>query len=150
LLAREAADWQTLTGYWRGLPEEAWLLPGAGGSDWNVKDLMNHIAAWLEAAARIIPELAAGRPATLGHGTDRFNALEYAASRERSLAATRRRLHRARRDFLASIQPVPDALLLDPKGRINWWVKYNSYSHYSQHFRQLAAFRAQLEGRRPR
>lgn len=147
LLAREADDWRTLTGYWRGLPDEAMQTPGAGGSDWSIKDLMNHIAAWLEAATRIIPELAAGRRATLGHGTDHFNALEYAASRDRSLAATRRRLSRARRDFLACLTPVPDEPLLDPQSRINWWVKYNSYNHYSQHFRPLAAFRAKWDAK---
>jgi hypothetical protein len=38
-----------------------------------VKDVMNHVTAWLEVTSRMIPEWREGRKATLGHGTDKFN-----------------------------------------------------------------------------
>jgi len=74
--AREKEVWGELAATWRGLPEEALTRPGACGPEWSVKDVMNHVAAWMEAALRVIPELGRGRRATLGHGTNTFNALE--------------------------------------------------------------------------
>jgi hypothetical protein len=140
LLAREAADWAELTATFRGLPEMALSGPGASGPTWSVKDVLNHIAAWQEAALRILPELLAGRRATLGHGTDRFNAEQHTADAGRSLAATRRRVNASRRALLALIDTIPDAALLDPAGRVNWWVRYTTYSHYGEHINNLAAF----------
>ncbi len=142
LLAREAADWAELTAAWRGLPETALTQPGASGPAWSVKDVMNHIAAWQAAALRIIPAYLAGRRATLGHSTDRFNADQQAAGQTRSLAATRRRLNAGRRALLALLADIPDAALLDPAGRINWWVRYTTYSHYGEHIHNLTAFAA--------
>ena len=140
LLAREAADWAELTATYRGLPEAALTQPGAAGPAWNVKDVLNHIAAWQEAALRIIPEYLAGRRATLGRSTDRFNAEQQAADQGRSLAATRRRLNASRRALLALLAQVPDDALLDPAGRLNWWVRYTLYSHYGEHIYNLTAF----------
>ncbi len=141
LLRREQEVWDELTATWAGLPEAALVRPGACGPTWSVKDVMNHVAAWQEAALRLIPELLAGRPATLGHGTDRFNALQQAADRGRSLAATRRRLNRARRALLRLLERVPDPVLLDPNGRVNWWVRYTTYSHYGEHIWELGEWR---------
>ncbi len=146
LLAREQADWDELRATWQGLPEAALLLPGACGPEWSVKDTLNHLAAWLEATLRIVPELAAGRRATLGHGVERFNVLQFAADRDRSLAATRRRLSRARREVLALFDRVPDEALLDPNRRIGWWIKYNTYAHYSMHVWELSQFRQRWLG----
>ena len=53
----------------------------------------------------------------------------------------RRRLARARRDVLALIDQVPDAALLDPNGRVHWWVKYSTYAHYGEHIWEAGEFR---------
>ena len=150
LLAREKETWDELAATWCDLPEAAQLQPGACGPGWSVKDVVNHVAAWQEAALRIIPEYLAGRRATLGHGTDRFNELQQLADRDRSLAASRRRLNRSRRLLLALLPAVPDEQLLDPNGRIHWWVKYTTYAHYGQHIYELSAFarRWKAEGSR--
>lgn len=118
-----------------------WFNPAHGGPAWSVKDVMNHIAAWLEAALRVIPELRQGRKATAGHGTDRFNAIQHAADKDRPLAASKRRLNRARRAALALLATLPEAQLLDVNGRIGWWVKYSTYGHYSEHIYELTQFR---------
>jgi uncharacterized protein (TIGR03083 family) len=141
LLQREADTWAELTATWRGLPEAALTQPGACGPGWSVKDVMNHIAAWLEAALRILPEQLAGRRATLGASTNRFNAEQQAAHRGRSLAATRRRLNAARRQMLALLDEIPDGPLLDPASRVHWWVKYSSYAHYGEHIWELGEWR---------
>jgi uncharacterized protein (TIGR03083 family) len=140
LLAREQEVWRELTATWRGLPDEALIRPGACGPGWSVKDVVNHVAAWMEAAQRIIPQLLAGRRATLGHGTTTFNTLQQAADRDRSLAVSRRRLNRARRELLALFDEVPDGPLLDPSGRVNWWVAFTTYSHYGEHIWELGEF----------
>ena len=143
--AREQEMWKELTATWRGLPDEALVQPGACGPEWSVKDVMNHIAAWLEATQRLVGETMRGNPATLGHGTDKFNALRYAEDKDRSLAATRRRLSLARRETLAFLAAVPEELLLDVKGKAGWWIKYNTYGHYSMHVYELTEFRKRWE-----
>ena len=149
LLAREQADWSELTAAYRGLPEAALVAPGACGPGWSVKDVMNHVAAWQEAALRIIPEYLAGRRATLGASTNKFNAHQQAADRDRSLAASRRRLNQSRRALLKLLEAVPDDLLLDPAGRINWWMRYTSYSHYGEHIWELGEYAKRARGRAP-
>lgn len=140
LLAREKETWDELAATWCKLPDAALLQPGACGPGWSVKDVMNHIAAWQEAALRIIPELLAGRRATLGHGTTRFNALQHEQDRDRSLQASKRRLNKARRELLALLDRVPDEPLLDPRSRIHWWAKYTLWAHYGEHIWELAQF----------
>ena len=76
LIAREKEVWNELAETWCKLPPEALVEPGACGPEWSVKDVMNHIAAWQEAALRAVPELLKGRKATLGASTDKFNALQ--------------------------------------------------------------------------
>ncbi|MEP7357755.1 MAG: ClbS/DfsB family four-helix bundle protein [Anaerolineales bacterium] len=146
LLAREQADWDELAGAWRNLPESALLAPGANSTDWSVKDVINHVAAWQEAALRIIPEYLAGRRATLGASTDKFNALQQAADANRSLGASRRRLNRSRRALLKLLEEIPDDDLVDPAGRVNWWVRYTMYSHYGEHIAALSEYARRVRG----
>ena len=118
--AREKEVWGELAATWRGLPEEALTRPGACGPEWRE-----------------------GRKATLGHGTDKFNAVQHEQDKSRSLAASKRRLDRARREALALIAALPEADVLNLEGRRGWWIKYNTYGHYSQHIYELAGFRKQ-------
>ena len=101
---------------------------------------MNHVAAWQEAALRIIPEYLAGRRATLGASTDKFNAIQQDADRDRTLLASKRRLNRSRRTLLKLLEEVPDEVLVDPTGRVNWWVRYTLYSHYGEHISALTEY----------
>lgn len=144
LLAREKEVWDELAATWCKLPDAALEQPGACGPGWSVKDVMNHIAAWQEAALRIIPRLVAGQPATLGAGTERFNAEQQAADRQRTLRATKRRLNQARRDLLALLDTVPDDVLLDQSTRVNWWVRYTLHAHYGEHIWELDQFRQRI------
>jgi hypothetical protein len=142
-LGREKESWAKLTATWRGLPEADLLQPGASGPAWNIKDVMNHIAAWQEASLRVIHDLLEGRWGRLGYNTDRFNALHYREDRDRSLAATHRRLSRARRELLTLLETVPEKGLLNEFGQqqIGWWAKYATFGHYEQHIPILTEFR---------
>ena len=90
--------WGELTATWRSLPDGALVRPGACGSDWSVKDVMNHIAAWQEATLEALPVLLKGDKLPAGqYSIQKFNALHYAADQDRSLTASQRRLNRSRR-----------------------------------------------------
>lgn len=139
--------WDELAETWRKLPDKALLEIGACGPTWSAKDVMNHVAVWQEAALRVIPDLMRGRKATAGHGTDTFNAIHHAEDRDRPLAASKRRLNRARRALLALIAQVPEVRLLDLNDRIGWWVKYSTYGHYAEHIYALTEWRRKLGAR---
>src|SRR3990172_475931 len=144
LAAREKEVWEELAAAWCKLPDEVLMQPGACGPEWSVKDVMNHIAAWQEAALRIITDFIKGRKATLGHSTNTFNALRQVEDKGRPLAASKRRLNRARRELLALIAALPEARCLDPNDRVGGWVKFTTYAHYGEHIYELTEFRMRI------
>ena len=46
LLVREAASWAALWSLIEALSDEEWLLPGAAGDEWNVKNVVAHLSSW--------------------------------------------------------------------------------------------------------
>lgn len=106
--------------------------------------LMNHITAWQEAALRVIPELMRGNRATLGSSVNKFNAMQRDADRARTVIASLHRLRRVRRQLLTLLAAIPDDVLIDPTTRINWWVKYTTYTHYGEHIYELTQFRKRV------
>jgi len=138
---RQQNVWKELTATWRGLPEAALVKPGAVGPEWSVKDVMNHLASWHEVTVQALKAMAQGRPAGAGHSVDKFNALHAAADKNRSLAASRRRLNRSRRELLRFVATLPNAEVLNLEGRIGSWVKNNTYGHYTSHLIDLQEYR---------
>ncbi len=141
--SREQEAWSSLTVTWVDLPNEVLLLHGACGTDWSVKDVINHIAAWQEAATRVITDLLDGRWGRLGASTDKFNARQYGIDRERPLAESCERSVHARRDLLTLLATIADDRLPDEYGRqqIGWWAKWTTYAHYEEHLPDLTTFR---------
>jgi hypothetical protein len=146
--AAEAAAWKALSGLWRGLPEAALLEPGASGPEWSIKDVMNHLAAWMEATCEVMPRLLAGQKLPKGeYHIPAFNARHSAADAGRSLPASRRRLNRARRAVLAYSATLPEPVALDTRlHRPGRWIKYATYGHYEEHFEALREFRRKVAG----
>jgi predicted nucleic acid-binding Zn ribbon protein len=141
---REEAEWKALTGLWADLPEKDLVRPGACGA-WSVKDVMNHIASWMEAARKVIPlRLAGGRPPAGLYTVGNFNPAQYARYRRSSLAASKRRLQRNRKLLLELLRRVPKGELLAFTRRIGSWAKYSTYGHYAEHMRPLAGYRRSL------
>lgn len=140
---REEVAWQALTATWANLPAETLLLPVASGAEWSIKDIINHLAAWQEAAVRVINDLLAGRWGRLGPAVDKFNAQQYVVDRSRPLVESRERLERTRSELLALLATVSGDQLLNEYGRqqIGWWAKWTTYGHYEQHLVDLATFR---------
>lgn len=142
LLEREEQVWGEMVATWQGLPDDALSKTGACGPTWSIKDVMNHTAAWQEAALRIIPQLMAGQKAAAGHSTDKFNAIHHENDRNLSLSETIDRFNDTRTKLLELIETLPDELILDPNCRVGWWIKYSTYGHYSSHIHDLTVFRA--------
>jgi hypothetical protein len=144
-LALERQAWEELTATWRGLPDGALVRPGACGSEWSVKDVMNHIAAWQEATLEALPVLLKGDKLPAGqYSIQKFNALHYAADQDRSLTASQRRLSRSRHKLLAFLASVPETQLLDLKSRVGVWVKYATFGHYDEHLRDLQNYQRKV------
>src|SRR5512146_2816449 len=86
--ALEEKAWGELADTWRSLPDEALLQPGASG-EWSIKDVMNHIAAWQEAAMLALPELLQGHRLPRGkYNIAKFNVRQSAEDQDRPLAAS--------------------------------------------------------------
>jgi hypothetical protein len=139
---REQQTWKALTSTWSNLSETALLQRGAAGTQWNVKDVMNHIATWQETGLRMIDDLQAGRWARLGTNTDSFNHQHYLEDRERSLAASQKRLRSVRSKLLRRLRTLSEPELLNEFGRqaIGWWAKWTTYAHYEEHIPTLQEF----------
>jgi len=139
--ALEAAVWKEITAAWRGLPAKRLVRPGASGPAWSVKDVMNHLAAWMMATQAALPGILARRPLPKGeYDIASFNERHAAADQARSLAASRRRLNRARRAFLDYVATLPPADVLNVKARPGRWIKFATYGHYDEHLAALTAF----------
>lgn len=144
--AREQAAWDAFSSCWADLPDTLLSLPGACGPDWSTKDLLNHIAAWQEAALRVIDDLLAGRWGRLGPNIEKFNQMNYAADRERTAEESKLRLVASRQALLEQLTSLTPEQLLNEFGRqqMGWWAKWATYGHYEQHLAGLQAFRANL------
>lgn len=143
---REQEAWTAFVHAWADLSDADLLRPGACGELWGVKDVLNHIAAWQEAARRMIEGIRAGRWARLGMNTAKFNQHQYDRDRDRPLRESRDRLFEARSQLLHALEPLSAEQLLNEYGRqqCGWWAKWNTYAHYEPHTIDLAAFRQRL------
>ena len=144
--AREQAAWEDFFHAWNDLPDTLLSLPGACGPEWSIKDLLNHIAVWQEAASRVIHDLLAGRWGRLGPNIETFNQINYAADRERPADESRSRLVASRQALLEQLHSLTPEQLLNEYGRqqTGWWAKWATYGHYEQHLADLQTFRAHL------
>ncbi len=88
--------------------------------------MLNHFAAWQEAALRVVGDLRAGRWGRLGPSVERFNREQHAADRDRPLDETLQRLQSARAALLQLLAQVDEATLLNEYGRqtVGWWAKW--------------------------
>jgi uncharacterized protein (TIGR03083 family) len=146
--AREAAAWERLQQLLDGLEPDTLARPGACGAEWSVKDVLNHVAAWQEAALRVAGDLRAGRWGRLGPSVERFNVEQHAADRDRPLDETLQRLQFTRAALLQLLVQVDETTLLNEYGRqaVGWWAKWTTYGHYEQHLNDLEAFVRAVQG----
>jgi hypothetical protein len=141
LLAHERIMWAKLSATWKDLPEPTLLIPIRAGG-WSIKDVMNHIAAWQEAARRVVGDLLAGRFARLGLSPHNFNQRSFELDKHKPLTLTRQRSVKSRRELLKLWATVPTDMLSNEYGRqrLGWWAQWCTYGHYQQHLADLTSF----------
>ena len=126
---------------------------------WTVEDLLNHVAAWDEAATAAVRDLAAGAPPSMREvaDVDAWNERAVAARRGRPPADTLAALHAARGALRAALDAAPaDLWGVEPRtgaggtarnvpGIVRAWAR-----HDAEHAAELRAFRDRATGTGPR
>lgn len=121
------------------IPEDAILRPRTQGA-WSIKDVLAHIAAWEEEGTRRLALIARGRSDRIvWYDTmaevDRFNARAVRAARRVPLAATLRRLARARNALVSALRRLPPRALADPAHDlpVTRWLREFAWTHETAH-----------------
>lgn len=147
LLAREAASWAALWALVDDLDEDAWLIPGAAGDEWTLKNVMAHISSWQEETLTVLPDMArqivAGVKAPRRYDIDAWNDEQYRARRDLPADVVRDTLLAARAELLAMIERIPEEWLGKYRHITNWIVAVTDH-HYDAHAEMLRAWRATL------
>ncbi len=101
----------------------AQLVQQGAIGEWSVKDVLAHLAAW---EARLVQRVTGKTEDGAGMGTPQYNALVYAANKDKSLAAVRAKFARTHRAVLALAAELPSV------ERARWAVAFrlNTYNHY--------------------
>jgi uncharacterized damage-inducible protein DinB len=128
------------------MPEAAIVRPRTQ-RDWSVKDVLAHVAAWEEEAAKRLALLARGRGDRVRFydettEIDRFNARVVRAARRTSLRATLRRLARVRKALVQSLRRLPSDTLRDPSHRypVVVWLPEFAWAHERAHLSEITAW----------
>jgi len=116
------------------VPSERRTVPPAPGQ-WSARDILAHIAAWIEEANDRIPRLLAGAP-SLAYDLDAFNAAAVARAAEwtgdQTLAAFRRAADR----FEAIVGGTDAADIVDAEEALAW-LRATAHDLMHEHFAEL-------------
>lgn len=109
--------------------------PNADG--WSVTDVLWHVGAWCEEAARVLAAIEAGTwpgedPAHGAGWVDRFNEAQLRISRGMEVGHAERALREGRRRFL---QAFGSLTTLTPDAEE--WFEESGASHYAEHLPDL-------------
>ncbi len=147
LLAREAASWAALWSLIDDLDEAAWLIPGAAGEAWNLKNVIAHISSWQEETLIVLPDMArqivAGVKAPRRYDIDAWNEEQYQARRHLPVDVVRDTLLATHAELLAMIERIPDEWLNKYRFITNWITAVTDH-HYDAHAEMLRAWRTGL------
>jgi hypothetical protein len=142
----EYARWSEITALIHMLSADERLAPGYFRDPaWSVKDLVAHLAAWLEEAATQLTNIAARSYEPHDVDIDARNADVLAATREESYETLWTHATGARADMLEHwfAQRVPTEAA-------NWWVRKAGAEHYGEHLPRLREWVGQLVEARTR
>lgn len=140
LLRQEAEGWARIDGLVDGLTPEQIERPGYTDEGWSVKDMMWHVAAWSQDAARVLGEMGSGTwdghdPSDEAGYTDRMNLEWFARSRTMAIEEVRPAWYVARERLLESFgalgEVTPDA---------EEWFDETGATHYAEHVPGLQAW----------
>jgi hypothetical protein len=149
LLARLAAERTRLLWQLLGLDQERLTRTSIfPDSDWTVKDLLAHVAAWDRWEHRAMAAMLAGDEPDFRavEDMDAFNAAAVDAWRDRTLSAVLAELHDAREAWVTRLRDVPLESFFASREHQGWdWAFPNclnvQWQHDAEHADQLAAWR---------
>lgn len=144
LLRQEAEAWGRIDAMVGSLSPDELVRAGYTAEGWSVKDMMAHVAAWSDFAARVLREIAAGtwsgrEPTDERGGTDRLNAEWYERDRDLDVDTVRSMWRSTRADMLEAFgalgEITPDA---------DEWFEESGPSHYADHLADLERWTERL------
>jgi len=135
LLDAEEASWRELHARLEKLSDDDWLTPGVNG-DWNVKDIMVHVAAWHAVTTDRFEILRTMGTLPEYPPVDEFNRDQYEKNKDLSLHDVRVMSGAARHRFREELAQLP-ADLGENLVRI---CESNAHGHYDEHIEQLDVF----------
>ena len=142
LIARVDEAWQEFALACQELPPDTLLEPGVVG-EWSVKDLMGHVATWEEESLEALSLIAEGkrtpRYSRYG-GIDAFNDVRWQHFRTLAFEDVRSWFADSHARLLDYLAGVPERLYAR-EGRFRRRLRQDTYGHYSEHTRQVAAWR---------
>ena len=103
--------------------------------DWNVRDLVAHLAHWTGEAARRIPEVASGDESK-SYDIERINAEVYRKNKRMSFVMLLPQLRRAEEALLEAIRSAPPEQLVGENG-VREWVD-TCIAHYDHNWPGLS------------
>jgi hypothetical protein len=135
LLVDEDRRWLELTEVFGDVPPERFDEPSVTGEGWSPKDVMYHVAAWAEEAAKVLGRIAAGTHRESEPDTQALNEEWFVIGRGLDDDVVRIRFAKGRtsmRQAFAGLSHV-DATAWE-------WFDESGPRHYEEHLPDLRAF----------
>ena len=139
LLADERGRWDQLWSAFEQVPDDRFEEPSLTTEGWSPKDLLFHMAAWLDECTAVLErELSGAPPPDGGEDTDAKNARFLKASQAMTAEEVRGTIEPARERMIASFTALEEIT------SESWeWFEESGPIHYAEHGREL---RGWLEG----
>ena len=135
LLAEEERGWLELTEVCGDVPTERFDEPAVTNEGWSPKDVMYHVAAWSEEAAKILGRIAAGTHRESHPDVQALNEEWFEAGRGLDDDVVRIRFAKGR---VAMRQAFSRLSHVDA---VAWgWFEESGPRHYEEHLADLRAF----------
>jgi hypothetical protein len=135
LLADEDRTWLELTEVFGDVPPERFDEPSVTGEGWSPKDVMYHVAAWSEEAAKVLGRIAAGTHRPGDPDTQALNEAWFEVGRGLDDDVVRSRFAKGRTAMRQAFSSLSDV------NAAAWeWFEESGPRHYEEHLPDLRAF----------
>lgn len=105
-----------------------------GDGSWGVREVLGHVGAWMDEAARRIPLLLAGAP-SLDYDADAFNAEAITSLGDRGLGEVRDELDRSQARLVTLLDTLDESAFA-PGSAAHEWVTAQT-AHMQHHAHEL-------------
>jgi hypothetical protein len=142
LLEDEERGWLALTEVFGGVPSHRFDEPGVTDEGWSPKDVMYHVAAWTEEAAKVLGRIAAGTHREGEPDVQALNEEWFKVGRGLDDDVVRIRFAKGRGAMRQTFTSLVD---VDASA---WeWFDESGPRHYEEHLPDLRAFLERGTGR---